>query len=286
MRYAKGHGTGNDFIVVPDVDDRLELGPDVVRALCDRHTGIGADGVLRVVRTEPGPAPWFMDYRNSDGSLAEMCGNGIRVYARYLLDYGLAAGPELAIATRSGVRTVRQQADGELTVDMGPVSTGRTGWALIGGRRYTGLAVTVGNPHLVCLIAKPLAGIDLSEPPEVDPEVFPGGVNVELARITGDHALQMRVYERGSGETLSCGTGAVAAAVAAAASVRAGAGAASWTVDVPGGRLAVTPSVTASLLTGPAVIVAEGETNPAWLADPVVANPVVADPVVTAPFTA
>src|SRR5690348_7460708 len=210
MRFAKGHGTGNDFIVVPDVDDQLELGPDVVRALCDRHTGIGADGVLRVVRTGSGPetgsrpggpALWFMDYRNSDGSVAEMCGNGIRVYARYLLDHGLAAGPDLAIATRSGIRTVQQEVDGQLTVDMGPASTGRPGWTLIGGRRYTGLAVTVGNPHLVCLIAKPLAGIDLTEPPEVDPEAFPGGVNVELARVTGDHTLEMRVHERGSGET-------------------------------------------------------------------------------------
>ena len=288
MRFAKGHGTGNDFIVVPDVDDQLELGAEVVRALCDRHTGIGADGVLRVVRTEPGPAPWFMDYRNSDGSVAEMCGNGIRVYARYLLDHGLAAGPEIAIATRSGVRTVRERADGELTVDMGPASAGRTGWVLIGGRRYTGLAVTVGNPHLVCLIAKPLDGIDLSEPPEVDPEVFPGGVNVELARITGDHSLRMRVHERGSGETLSCGTGAVAAAVAAATAVREwpGTGAVTWTVDVPGGRLAVAPSATASLLTGPAVIVAEGETSPAWLADPLVAGPVVAGPVVAGPVVA
>ncbi len=278
MRYAKGHGTGNDFIVVPDVDDQLELGPDVVRALCDRHAGLGADGVLRVVRIESGPAPWFMDYRNSDGSIAEMCGNGIRVYARYLLDHGLAAGPDLAIATRSGVRTVRREADGQLTVDMGPASTGRPGWTLIGGRRYTGLAVSVGNPHLVCLIAKPLAGIDLSGQPEVDPDAFPAGVNVELARVTGDHTLEMRVHERGSGETLSCGTGAVAVAVAAAAAAGEwpAAGDVSWVVDVPGGRLTVAPSTTASLLTGPAVIVAEGETSPAWLADPLVTAPVTA----------
>ena len=283
MRYAKGHGTGNDFIIVPDVDDQLELGPEVVRALCDRHAGIGADGVLRVVRTNSGPAPWFMDYRNADGSIAEMCGNGIRVYALYLLEHGLAAGPELAIATRSGVRTVRQEADGALTVDMGPASTGRPGWTLIGGRRYTGLAVDVGNPHLVCLIAKPLAGIDLAGSPEVDPDAFPRGVNVELARVTGDHTLEMRVHERGSGETLSCGTGAVAAAVAAAAAAGEwpAAGDVNWIVDVPGGRLTVAPSATASLLTGPAVIVAEGETSSAWLTDPVVNDPVLADRVLT-----
>ena len=273
MRYAKGHGTGNDFIIVPDLDDQLELGADVVRRLCDRHEGIGADGVLRVVSRASDPAPWFMDYRNADGSIAEMCGNGIRVFARYLLDHGLAAGPELTIATRAGARTVRQEPGGELTVDMGPASTGRTGWALIGGRRYTGLAVLVGNPHLVCLIGKPIAGIDMSEPPEVDQDAFPHGVNVELARITGEHAIEMRVHERGSGETLSCGTGAVAAAVAAAATTRglpADGRGTQWAVDVPGGRLTVVPSPTASLLTGPAVIVAEGETRLSWLPDPLV----------------
>src|SRR5215475_4985206 len=276
MRFAKGHGTGNDFIVVPDLDDQLALGADVVRAMCDRRSGIGADGVLRVVRTDSAAAPWFMDYRNADGSIAEMCGNGIRVYARYLLEHGLAAGPDIAIATRSGVRPVRLEADGALTVDMGPASIGRPGWTLIAGRRYTGVAVNVGNPHLVCLIAKSLAGIDLSGSPEVDPEAFPKGVNVELARVSGDHALEMRVHERGSGETLSCGTGAVAAAVAAAATNGELAGDGEgprWTVDVPGGRLTVVPRTTASLLTGPAVIVAEGETRLSWLPDPLVAAP-------------
>lgn len=279
MRYAKGHGTGNDFIVVPDVDDQLELGADVVRRLCDRRAGIGADGVLRVVSRTSGPAPWFMDYRNADGSIAEMCGNGIRVFARYLLDHGLAAGPELTIATRAGTRRVRQEPGGELTVDMGPASTGRPSWALIGGRRYTGLAVYVGNPHLVCLIGKPIAGIDMSEPPEVDQDAFPRGVNVEVARVTGDHAIEMRVHERGSGETQSCGTGAVAAAVAAAATSRVSPAdwdRTRWVVDVPGGRLTVVPSTTASLLTGPAVIVAEGETRLSWLPDPLVTAPATA----------
>ena len=280
MRYAKGHGTGNDFIIVPDLDDQLELGADVVRRLCDRREGIGADGVLRVVSRASDPAPWFMDYRNADGSIAEMCGNGIRVFARYLLDHGMEAGPELAITTRAGTRMVRQEPGGELTVDMGPASTGRTGWALIGGRRYTGLAVFVGNPHLVCLIGKPIAGIDMSEPPEVDQDAFPDGVNVEVARITGERAIEMRVHERGSGETLSCGTGAVAAAVAAAATTGGwppGDGEVTpWAVDVPGGKLTVVPSATASLLTGPAVIVAEGETRLSWLPDPLVTAPATA----------
>src|SRR5258708_5429690 len=279
MRYAKGHGTGNDFIIVPDLDDQLELGADVVRRLCERREGIGGDGVLRVVSRASDPGPWCMDYRNADGSIAEMCGNGIRVFARYLLDHGMEAGPELTITTRAGTRMVRQEPGGELTVDMGPASTGRTGWALIGGRRYTGLAVFVGNPHLVCLIGKPIAGIDMSEPPEVDQDAFPDGVNVEVARITGERAIEMRVHERGSGETLSCGTGAVAAAVAAAATTGGWPGdgeRTSWAVDVRGGKLTVVPSATASLLTGPAVIVAEGETRLSWLPDPLVTAPVTA----------
>jgi len=268
MRYAKGHGTGNDFIIVPDQDDQLELGADVVRRLCDRHEGIGADGVLRVVSRASDPAPWFMDYRNADGSIAEMCGNGIRVFARYLLDHELAAGSELAIATRGGTRIVRQETDGALSVDMGPASTGRTGWALIGGRRYTGLAVYVGNPHLACLVDDALDKFDLAAPPGLDPADFPAGGNVELVQLTGPAALSMRVHERGSGETRSCGTGAVAAA--AAASVLSSSATKTvpgqWHVTVPGGALTVTLDAGTSWLTGPAVIVAEGELDPDWLA--------------------
>ena len=140
MRFAKGHGTGNDFVILPDPDGQLDLSARTVARICDRHAGLGGDGVLRVVRSAAaGPeagdwarladgrgAEWFMDYRNADGSIAEMCGNGIRVFARYLLDNGLAAGPELAIGTRAGVRVVREALDGRLTVDMGPARvTGR-----------------------------------------------------------------------------------------------------------------------------------------------------------------
>jgi diaminopimelate epimerase len=291
MRFAKGHGTGNDFIVVPDADGRLDLGPDAVRLLCDRRRGIGADGVLRAVRadavraagTEPGldldGAAWFMDYRNADGSIAEMCGNGIRVFALYLTGSGLAAGPDLAIATRTGVRRVRREADGVFTADMGPVTTGGTSWAVVGDRKLTGLMISVGNPHLACVVTDALGEFDISAPPEVDPEAFPAGVNVELVRMTGDRSVEMRVHERGSGETLSCGTGAVAAAAAAAAAAgNRPARPEEWTVDVPGGRLAVVlippgqpdpavvPSTTACLLTGPAEIVAEGEISDSWLA--------------------
>ncbi len=279
MRFAKGHGTGNDFLILPDPDDTAVLPPDLVAGLCDRRTGLGADGILRAVRTSAGgPAGWFMDYRNADGSIAEMCGNGIRVFARYLLRHGLAAGPHFTVATRAGLRQVREEASGEITVDMGaPVVRGRSA-AVIGCRRYEGLEVSLGNPHLACVVDVPVGDIDLSAPPVVDHARFPDGANVEVVRVRGDGDLEMRVYERGSGVTLSCGTGAVAAAVAAQAAVAArtavtsGAGAGrarpdrSWAVQVPGGGLVVTLSETTSLLTGPAVIVAEGVLDEAWLA--------------------
>ena len=270
MRYAKGHGTGNDFVILRDPDDRLRLSAELVRRLCDRHTGIGADGVLRIVTGEAAGAdgvPWFMDYRNADGGVAEMCGNGIRVFARYLIDRGFAAGPEVTIGTRAGVRTVRREIGGQFSVDMGPATITGKGSAEIGGQSYQGLAVDVGNPHLVCVTSRPVAEFDLSVPPVVDDADFPDGVNVEVVRLTGDRSLEMRVHERGSGETRSCGTGAVAAAVAAAAATGLwpGTGSDRWLVAVPGGTLTVTPGEAGSVLTGPAVIVAEGETEPGWL---------------------
>jgi diaminopimelate epimerase len=294
MRFAKGHGTGNDFLILPDPEDALALPAELVARLCDRRFGLGADGILRAVRTAAGG--WFMDYRNADGSIAEMCGNGLRVFARYLLGQGLAEGPSLDVQTRAGVRPVWAEADGAITVDMGaPEVRGRSA-AVVGGIECGGLEVCIGNPHLACLVDAPVAGFDLSAPPVVDQARFPAGVNVEVVRVVGPRELKMRVYERGSGATLSCGTGAVAAAVAAA--VRAAAGpagpdvvagsarragpapidslagpaslAGAWTVDVPGGRLVVTLGAT-SLLTGPAVIVAEGELSEAWLAGRAVA---------------
>src|ERR1022692_4043717 len=303
MRFAKGHGTENDFVLLPDFEDDLALTPALVTRLCDRRAGLGGDGVLRVVLAaaqsaggggnggqayresgygldgpdEP-PAEWFMDYRNADGSVAEMCGNGIRVFARYLLDHGLVRDLAFAVGTRSGPRRVRVEPDGSITAEMGVPAILGTGRAVIGGLEYAGLRVSLGKPHLAVLASTPVAGFDLSAAPLLDPAEFPQGANVEVVRVTGHRQAEMRVYERGSGPTRSCGTGAVAAAVAAAiasASPGAGAGPAlsaglvpaaipetasgTWTVDVPGGRLAVTLIGTASLLTGPAVIVAEGE---------------------------
>jgi diaminopimelate epimerase len=268
MRFAKGHGTENDFVILLDPDGREGLTPALAARLCDRRAGIGGDGVLRAVRTvamtDIGGAEWFMDYRNADGSVAEMCGNGIRVFARYLALHGLAGGPEFTVATRSGLRRVLLDAAGGVTAEMGSVTVLGPGRAVIGGRGHEGIRVSVGNPHLACLVSTALAEFDLSEPPGLDPGEFPDGGNVELVQLTGPRSLAMRVHERGSGETRSCGTGAVAAAAAAATAAGDDGGA--WTVDVPGGQLTVTLDADRAWLTGPAVIVAEGELAPAWLA--------------------
>jgi diaminopimelate epimerase len=285
MRFAKGHGTGNDFLILPDPDDAVAVPAELVTRLCDRRFGLGADGILRAVRTgAAGPGAWFMDYRNADGSLAEMCGNGIRVFARYLLAHGLAEGPALVVQTRAGARQVWADADGAITVDMGPAKVLGSSAAELGGVQCDGLEVSVGNPHLACLVDHPVAGFDLSVPPVIDHARFPDGVNVEVMRVIGARHLEMRVHERGSGVTLSCGTGAVAAAAAAAETAAGGHRAAArmagppgtWTVDVPGGRLSVTLTATTSLLTGPAVIVAEGELSAGWLADQAAAAPAAA----------
>jgi diaminopimelate epimerase len=276
MRFAKGHGTGNDFVILPDPDGDLDLTAGLVARLCDRHFGVGADGVLRVVRTAAAPADaasqqaeWFMDYRNADGSVAEMCGNGVRVFAKYLIEQGMATGPEVLIATRAGTRSVRAEPDGQFTVDMGAATVLGEGEAQAGRQRLAGLAISVGNPHLACMVTEPVTAIDLSDPRVLRPAALTAGANIEVIRVLGDREVEMRVHERGSGLTLSCGTGAVATAVAAA--VRAGEWpterAMPWTVRVPGGKLAVTPSARASLLTGPAEIVAAGELAEQWLAD-------------------
>ncbi|GAA2357773.1 diaminopimelate epimerase [Nonomuraea africana] len=265
MRFLKGHGTENDFVILPDPDGELDLPPARVAVICDRRAGIGADGVLHVVRTKAAPevadqadrAEWFMDYRNADGSVAEMCGNGVRVFARYLISAGLAAPGEFAVATRGGPKLVRLEADGDVRVDMGkPVVLGES-VATVGGHEYTGLHIDMGNPHLACAIGDPVAQLDLSHQPGFDPRVFPTGVNIELLNAVGPRRALMRVFERGVGETRSCGTGTVATAVAAAH--LAGESTGTWNIEVPGGHLTVTLDDDTSYLAGPAVIVASGE---------------------------
>jgi diaminopimelate epimerase len=260
LAFAKGHGTGNDFVIVPDPEGELDLPPSLVAQLCDRRRGIGGDGLLRVVRTAAHPevadpageADWFMDYRNADGSLAEMCGNGARVFARYLVQTGLATGPRVAVLTRAGV--VRAEVgDDTVSVTMPRVSVGGAGVTRVSGVEFKGTAATCGNPNLVCPVDDP-ARLDLSGVPEFDPAQFPERANVEFIAPVGPGHVTMRVVERGVGETLSCGSGACAVA-----GVVLNGAPGSVIVDVPGGRLTVTIAEDDTcVLAGPAVLVAFG----------------------------
>jgi diaminopimelate epimerase len=261
IQFTKGHGTGNDFVLFADPEGEINLTPDQIAALCDRHFGIGGDGVIRAVKSsnlpdgvralaEDDAAEWFMDYSNADGSVAEMCGNGIRVFAKFLIDHGfveLSDGNTLAVGTRGGVRDVQRNKTG-FQADMGR-------WRLDGTEPTVrarnvpvarpGLGISVGNPHVVVALAsdEELDAADLNYIPIVDPEPAEGAnvefvVPLEPLVKDGVGRIRMRVHERGSGETLSCGTGAVAAALA----IRhwAGAGAPNqWQVQVPGGTVGV-----------------------------------------------
>lgn len=371
VRFVKGHGTGNDFVILPDPDGVLALTPETVAALCDRRFGIGADGVLRVVRSAKhhdaaglaGEAEWFMDYWNADGSIAEMCGNGVRVFARFLSTEGYTTDPTFPIATRSGVvQASVTPAEVSVVLPLPHVGFGST--ATVAGLTLTGTSVDVGNPHLVCALPSGmnLGDLDLTAAPSFDASAFPTGVNIEFVvprageaatfghiavdrrpspdqghiavdtppapgpdrghiavdsppptnpqqghiavdspppahpedtppadrREQGhiavdsppptqpdrghiavdkrptpvgvDAHVAMRVYERGSGETLSCGSGAIA--VAAVALRDAGKQTGVVAVDVPGGRLTVAFDGRSCIFTGPAVLVATGETFP------------------------
>lgn len=267
LAFAKGHGTLNDFVLLLDPDDAIALTDDVVRFLCDRRAGIGGDGVLRVVRGRYVPDwdgdgdLWFMDYRNADGSIAEMCGNGIRVFARYLLEEGLVphGTTRLHIGTRAGVRTAQALADGQIRVWMGHPRVAAAETLVTAGRRsWTASAVDVGNPHAVAVLddSDDLDAVDLSARPGTPPGRFPKGVNVEFVRVLGPDRVRMRVYERGVGETFSCGTGTVA--VAAAVARRLGVSVGAYTVEVPGGTVRVDLRDGQAWLTGPAEVVARG----------------------------
>lgn len=267
---AKGHGTENDFVILLDRHGMANPTAADVQALCNRRTGVGGDGLLRAVRGgdipewDGDPKLWFMDYRNADGSVSEMCGNGVRVFARYLVEEGLANGPEIPIGTRAGLRTVTLQRDGQIRVDMGRVLVDeeRTPVAL-GGVTFDAIPADVGNPHAVVFVDD-VEPLDLTRAPDFDPDRFPEGVNVEFLQLVGPGHVRMRVFERGVGETRSCGTGTVAAAAAA----RLVAGGDDWRVDVPGGTLHIeldtdsgTGEITRALMTGPAVVQLHGEVH-------------------------
>ena len=277
IEFTKGHGTENDFVVLDDPDGALELDAAAVVALTDRRAGIGADGVIRAVRSRsagvdaPADAPeWFMDYRNADGSIAEMCGNGVRVLAAHLLRRGHVEQDRFAILTRAGIRTVEilecpttTGAPWMVRVGMG-TSRHESGVRTVEveGHRLAVTDVDMGNPHAVAFLPAEvrLEDLDLSRRPVLDPEPA-DGANIELVSEVGPRHVAMRVHERGVGETRSCGTGVAATAVAAA--LRAGDESREpWTVDVPGGRLQVGWTEDGQVtLAGPAQLVADGTTR-------------------------
>jgi len=261
LHFTKGHGTGNDFVLFADPDGTIVLDADALAGIADRHFGVGADGVIRAVKSskldvgaealaENPDAEWFMDYHNADGSPAEMCGNGIRVFGLFLIENRLVklpVGASMVVGTRGGVRTLTRTADGFET-DLGPFVV-LDAEAIVSAKNLAvdrpGLPVGVGNPHVVVALADDdeLDALDLSEAPVVTPTP-PEGANVEFVVpseplvVDGIGRIRMRVHERGSGETLSCGTGAAAAALA----IRYWAGANApdvWRVEVPGGVVGV-----------------------------------------------
>jgi len=275
--WVKGHGTRNDFVLLPDPDGSVhgELDPALVRWLCDRRAGIGADGVIRVVRTasyvpahaQATEAEWFMDYHNADGSVSEMCGNGIRVLGRYLWDEGLAGDDVLWIATRGGVRRLHRGPGGSSTVEMGVPSGGQaTAEVTVAGRTWSATPVTIPNPHAVAVVEDLADAGPLLQAPQLAPtDAFPAGANVEFVARRGPRHIALRVWERGVGETPSCGTGACAAAWAL---MRADGLPPGWTcaVDVPGGTLTVAERGDGEvLLGGPAELVVRGLVDP-WAA--------------------
>jgi diaminopimelate epimerase len=279
--FVKGHGTGNDFVVLPDPTGALTVTTSLVRALCDRRRGLGADGVLVVARTaaqaevaaQADVAPWFMDYRNADGSVAQMCGNGSRVFVAHLLEEGLASVGSFHIATRGGARRVTVDEDGGIRIDMGTaefldradimVRLSESEPATAGS---PAAGVLMPNPHAVTWVADVADAGPLRVAPSVTPgDAYPEGVNVEFVRVLAEDHLQMRVFERGVGETLSCGTGACAAAVATLRRSGRQPDGRRIRVEVPGGTLVVSwhPDGTVEL-EGPAQIVARGEIDPHW----------------------
>jgi diaminopimelate epimerase len=284
VKFAKGHGTQNDFVVLADLDAALALTPEAVSALCDRRRGLGADGVLRVTtagaalaagvfdRIPDGVSPgdWYMDYRNADGSIAQMCGNGVRVFAHYLRAGGLETRDEFVVGSLAGPRPVVmhhvEATYADVRVDMGKANRLGPGQAVVGGRTFNGLAVDVGNPHLACvdsaLTVEALGELDVAAPVSFDHDQFPDGVNVEILTAPVDGVVSMRVHERGVGETRSCGTGTVAAAVAALS--QGGAATGTLTVRVPGGDVFVTVTDATSYLRGPSVLVAQGDLSEQW----------------------
>jgi diaminopimelate epimerase len=253
-----GHGTHNDFVLVFDSEDKLTFSPEQVKAICDRSTGVGADGFIRITKENN---QWFMDYRNADGSIAEMCGNGIRVMARYLQERNHQPSGIYAINTRAGRKFLAVPDTGDISVNMGQVSQvpGEIS-ATDDGNTYHGLNIDMGNPHAVVFVDDLTKIGDLKTAPVVTPaDAYPEGVNVEFVQFAGENQLNMRVFERGVGETQSCGTGTCAVALAATIESKKSLPI-KWIINPPGGQLIVEiDGHSNATLIGPAVIVKDVE---------------------------
>ena len=249
-----GHGTENDFVVIFDPLEELSLSSEQVASMCNRTSGIGADGVIRITRPD---GKWFMDYRNADGSLAEMCGNGIRVMARYLVANGHQGEGLFPIQTRDGAKYLRVPADGDISVNMGQVNDeGDIVSVAVNDHTYSARHISIGNPHAVAFLEDLEELGSLGQAPVVTPtSVYPEGVNVEFVEIKSPDTVVMRVHERGSGETRSCGTGTCAVALAATLHTR-GHLPARWIIKPPGGTLIVDiDGHSNATLTGPAELI-------------------------------
>ncbi len=249
-----GHGTENDFLILFDPQGQQEIAPLAIAKMCNRATGIGADGFIRIIKKSE---KWFMDYRNSDGSIAEMCGNGIRVMARYLVERGYQPEGIFAIDTRAGIKHLRVPQEGDISVNMGQVVDEMEEIEVIhNGRTWSGFNISVGNPHAVVFVDSLDEVGSLGQAPIVNPSSsYPEGVNVEFVEVTGKNEAKMRVHERGVGETRSCGTGTCAVALAASLQSKQKLPAI-WTIYPPGGRLIVDLDghFNATLI-GPAVLI-------------------------------
>ena len=249
-----GHGTENDFVLIFDPENKVEISAEQVQAICNRKTGIGCDGFIRIGKDS---GKWFMDYRNSDGSIAEMCGNGIRVMAKYLTEKGHQAAGIFPINTRDGMKYLSVPENGDITVNMGQIREvfGEIS-ATTNGHTWTGYNIDMGNPHAVVFVDDINQVGDLLTAPIVEPDdEYPDGVNVEFVQFLPDGELKMRVHERGVGETKSCGTGTCAVALAASLK-KSKRLPANWIINPPGGRLSVEiDSHSNAILTGPAVLI-------------------------------
>jgi len=281
LRVWKYHGTGNDFVMLEDLDDERSLSSELVAALCDRRFGVGADGVIRVTRDVEGGGDFFMDYWNADGSVAEMCGNGVRCLAKLVYERGHTRQTELDIGTRDGVKQVSLHVEGgvvaSVTVGMGPPAFARSQIPMLGpaekpflaepfevlGHTFKASAVSMGNPHLVLFVEDDPARTDVARigPAVENDAMFPEKANVEFVAVAGD-GLSVRVWERGVGETMACGTGACAAVVAAN---EAGLVPVRSEVRFPGGTVTVERTADDVLLSGPAERVFEATLDDAWL---------------------